>query len=73
MKKILSLSSAVILSGLFNFGLFIVAYNKLATPYLHESQRVDNAEQIIFILFPSFLILSLVSISLTYILTRKLT
>lgn len=39
------LTSALIILGNFsaNFLIFTYSYNRLATPYLNEEQRVDNA------------------------------
>jgi hypothetical protein len=72
MKKILSLAGVLLISIALNFGLFSVAYNKLAVPYLHESQRVDNAELIMFLVLPAFILFAFISILLTYILARKM-
>jgi hypothetical protein len=72
MRKFLSLVSVLFVSAVLNFGLFAIAYNKLATPYLHEAQRTDNAEVIIFFVLPGFAVLALISTLLTYVLSRKL-
>lgn len=72
MKKLLSLVGVILISTVLNFGLFTAAYNKLATPYLHESQRVDNAELIMFIVLPAFILFAFISTLLTYFLARKI-
>lgn len=46
MKNVV-LSIAIILFGICtNFGIFLYAYRKLAFPYLHEAQRMENAPYI---------------------------
>ncbi len=60
------------MSTLLNFGLFSVAYNILATPYIHESQRVDNAEVIMLMVFPGYILFSCISVLSVYLLSRKL-
>jgi hypothetical protein len=70
-RKFLSLSGMLILASVLNFSLFTIAYNKLATPYLHEAQRTENAEVIIFFVLPGFVLIALVSSILTYISFRK--
>lgn len=72
MKKVILSLSVLLFSAILNFGLFSVAYNRLATPYLHESQRVDNAELIMFYVLPAYLALAIVSYTITYILIKKL-
>ena len=72
MKKVLLFFSMLCIPTFLNFGLFSISYNKLATPYLHESQRTDNAEAIIFYVLPAYALLALLSFLLTYFVTRKL-
>ena len=42
-KRILVSLGIALTSFFLNFITFLIIYNKLATPYLHEEQRVENA------------------------------
>lgn len=42
-KRILISLGIALTSFFLNFITFLITYNKLATPYLHEEQRVENA------------------------------
>lgn len=42
-KRILISFGIALTSFILNFVTFLITYNKLATPYLHEEQRVENA------------------------------
>ena len=43
-NKLLIISLLVLFNFTANFLLFTYSYNKLATPFLHEEQRVENAD-----------------------------
>lgn len=55
-----------------NITIFTISYNSLATPYLTEPQRVENASNILMITFPVFILSSLITIFLSVLLTKKL-
>ncbi len=44
MKNIVLTSAISLISFVINFLIFTYSYNKLATPYLNEEQRVENAD-----------------------------
>ncbi len=72
MKKVLIGMLLLILSAALNFGVFLLSYKKLAFPYLHEAQRMDNAPFIFSYVLASFLFCSAISIVLTYVLSKKI-
>lgn len=71
MKKIFAIATVSTLATSLNFVLFILFYNKLATPYLHEAQRVENADSIFFNALPCFGLIALVSTVLIYYFAAK--
>ncbi|HTF98043.1 MAG TPA: hypothetical protein VL995_18045 [Cellvibrio sp.] len=60
-----------LVSALLNLTVFFVSYKKLAFPFLHEEQRVDNAPQIFLYVVPSFLLVSLILAVLVYLVVKK--
>lgn len=44
MENIFRIILIAIVNAIMNFSVFIVIYNKLATPFLVEEQRMDNAD-----------------------------
>jgi ABC-type antimicrobial peptide transport system permease subunit len=71
MKKAAGLIAFFVFSLLSNFLLFTVSYNKLATPFLHESQRVENADVIMKMILPGYALISTISVLLCFFLSRK--
>lgn len=57
-------------STMFNFAVLLVAYNKLAFPYLHEAQRMDNAPFLFYYALPAFLLISILFAGAAYTLGR---
>lgn len=54
------LDAIMILAGFcLNFFIFLAAYKKLAFPFLHEAQRVENAAFIFNYVLPSFVLASI--------------
>ena len=49
-----------------NAGIFIAAYNNLATPYILEEQRMINAKKIMEIIIPALMGVSVISGALVY-------
>ena len=72
MKNYLWYFSLFILVSIINVIIFTLSYNFLATPYLIEPQRVENAKSIFMIIFPIYILFSLLTILLSVILTKKL-
>jgi hypothetical protein len=60
-----------LLSALLNLAVFFVSYRKLAFPFLHEEQRVDNAPQIFLYVVPSYLLIALGLSTLVYFAIKK--
>ena len=67
----MKLALIILISASLNFSLFLVTYNKLATPYLHEEQRMDNADFIMIYVTAGFLLISLVSVLAAFGVTKK--
>jgi hypothetical protein len=47
-----------VLNAALNFAIFLWAYKKLAFPFLHEEQRMENAPVIFFYVVPGFMLVS---------------
>lgn len=62
---------ALVLGGtMFNFAVLLAAYNKLAFPYLHETQRMGNAPFLFYYALPAFLLISILFAGAAYTLGR---
>lgn len=70
-KTTLAILALVLGSTLFNFAVLLVAYNKLVFPYLHESQRMDNAPLLFAYALPAFLLISILFAGAAYTLGRS--
>ncbi len=55
-----------------NFAIFMVSYNKLATPFLSEEQRVENAKAIVSVIAGSFALAAILAGSLAYALLGRI-
>ena len=55
-----------------NFAVFIFNYNKLATPYLNEDQRMLNAQYIMTISISEIVLVSVFTLVVIYLLKQKL-
>ena len=60
MKRIIYTILFVLISFSINFGIFLVSYKKLAFPYMHEAQRVENAPYIFTYVLASFLLVAVI-------------
>lgn len=54
MKRTLVSSVVIVIGGILNFLVFLIAYKRLAFPYLNEAQHVENAPFIVFYILPMF-------------------
>jgi hypothetical protein len=54
-----------------NFITFLVTYNKLATPYINEEQRVENASFILTATIGSFAVIAILVGVAFYFFTKK--
>ena len=61
----------ILFSFISNFLVFVYSYNKLATPYIHEEQRVENADFIMTISISMFASVSLVMGIIIYFILKK--
>ncbi len=70
-KNIIISTSIALISFVMNFAVFTISYNKLATPYLHEEQKVENADFIMSSTLIMFVISAIIVGVLIYIIGRK--
>lgn len=70
-KKPLLAAAIALLNFVLNFAVFTVSYNILATPYLHEEQRVENADFIMAYTSSMFAAVTILSAVAFYFLLRK--
>ena len=71
MKNIIRISLIAIVNAIMNFAVFIVSYNKLATPFLVEEQRMDNADFIMTYILIGFAVVSIFVAFLLYFLVVR--
>lgn len=72
MKKKPFITVAIALANfLLNFGVFAVSYNMLVTPYLHEEQRVENADFIMAYTSSMFAAITILTAVAFYFLVKK--
>lgn len=74
MSKVKSLFSYVvfvIVVSTLNFMIFLESYKKLAFPYMHEEQRVENAPYIFLYILPSFVLVAVISLVVFKIVAKK--
>lgn len=60
-KNIIAAGCIAIASFALNFIVFIISYNRLATPFLNEEQRVVNAGQIMSVTIGAFAIVAVLT------------
>jgi hypothetical protein len=70
-KNILTAFLISIISFVLNGAVFVLSYNKLATPFLSEEQRVLNADFIMSITVGAFATVSIATGIAIYIILRK--
>ena len=69
MKHFLLAVTTILVSSAINAAIFLLAYKKLAFPFIHEEQRLDNAPYIFTYVIPSFILaatLMVILINLTH-------
>jgi hypothetical protein len=71
MKKYALASMVGIASFLSNFLLFVFAYNRIATPFLHEERRMENADFIMSYVVGGYLVVSVVSTVAIFLLYNR--
>jgi predicted histidine transporter YuiF (NhaC family) len=71
MKKYALASMVGVASALSNFLLFVFAYNKIATPFLHEEQRMENADFIMSYVVGGYLAIAVASTVMIFLLCKK--
>ncbi|HAW92068.1 MULTISPECIES: hypothetical protein [unclassified Arsukibacterium] len=62
----------VIVVSALNFMVFLEAYKKLAFPFIHEEQRVENAPYIFLYILPSFVLVAVISLVLIKMTAKKM-
>ena len=65
-KNIIATSCISIVSCILNFAVFVITYNRLATPFLTEEQRVLNADFIMSITVGAFTVIAILTGSAIY-------
>jgi hypothetical protein len=60
-KKLLSVGGLTLVSFVLNFAVFVMTYNRLATPFITEEQRVLNANFIMSITVGAFAIVAVLT------------
>lgn len=71
MKKYALASIVGVVSALLNFLLFVFAYNKIATPFLHEEQRMENADFIMSYVVGGYLAIAVASTVMIFLSCKK--
>lgn len=71
MKKLLINIGLIVITLCLNFGIFILSYKKLAFPYLHEVQRVENAPYIFSYVLIGFLLSAIISVLVIHLINKK--
>lgn len=71
MKKVLANIGLIAITLCLNFGIFLFSYKKLAFPYLHEAQRMENAPFIFSYVLLGFLFSAIISVVVTYFANKK--
>ena len=71
MKKILIYSSLAILNFFINFIIYNWSFNIQATPYLHESQRVDSGLIMLKTTIPAYALAALVFTVIFYFIAKS--
>ncbi len=66
MKSIFVNIGLIVITLCLNFGIFLISYKKLAFPYLHEAQRMENAPYIFSYVLIGFLISAIISVVITH-------
>ncbi len=70
-SNVLLASTISVVSFVANFITFVFNYNRLVTPYLHEEQRVENANFIMKMTLSSFAVTALLTGLVIYFLLHR--
>ena len=70
-KTLIVVFFSILLNFIMNFLIFTYSYNKLATPYLNEEQRVDNAGFIMSGTLSMYLVSAILVGILTFIVSKR--
>ena len=60
-----------LVTAILNFVLFIVSYNHLAMPYLHEEQRMENADFIMSYALGGYILLAVLSAFVVWLACKR--
>lgn len=71
-KSLFSYVVLVIVVSTLNFMIFLESYKKLAFPYMHEEQRVENAPYIFLYILPGFVLVAVISLVLFKVVANKM-
>ena len=71
MKKYIWGFLLFLIASIINLTIFTISYNLLATPYLDEPQRVENASNILMVVFPAYILSALIIVSISYFFGKK--
>lgn len=71
MKQTIRAAILVAVAFSLNFGIFIYSYRILAFPYLHESQRMENAPLIFSYVLAGFLISAAITSAFAHLLHKR--
>jgi len=63
-KSVLIYFTLILVGSSLNFFIFLEAYKKLAFPFIHEEQRVENAHYIFMYVLPSFILAAVLTLVL---------
>ena len=62
MKRVFVNIGLIVITLCLNFGIFLISYKKLAFPYLHEAQRMENAPYIFSYVLIGFFLSAIISV-----------
>lgn len=71
MKKNVLIFVYGLVTAILNFALFILSYNHLATPYLHEEQRMENADFIMSYALGGYVLIAVISAVVMWFVSKK--
>ncbi len=71
MKNIITYCAVGLINIALNFTIFILSYNTLTTPFLHEEQRIENANHIITYILPGFVAIGIFTLVLLYLFLKN--
>ena len=72
MKAFLIYTFMACFNFVINFAIYNYSFNKQATPFLHEEQRVDSALLMLKTTLPAYIISSILLTLLFYLVTNKI-